>query len=49
MYLRQSAVGGIEPKSYIDLSSDTYQEGSSEWRAKKRSSIYRRSRAVIGR
>ena len=31
------------------LSSDTYQEESSEWRAKKRPSIYRRSRAVIGR
>ena len=30
-------------------SSDTYQEGSSEWRAQKRPSIYRRSRAVIGR
>ena len=29
--------------------SDTYQEGSSEWRAQKRPSIYRRSRAVIGR
>ena len=27
----------------------TYQEGSSEWRAQKRSSNYRRSRAVIGR
>ena len=30
-------------------SSETYQEGSSEWRAQKRPSIYRRSRAVIGR
>ena len=29
--------------------SDTYQEGSSEWKAQKRPSIYRRSRAVIGR
>ena len=32
-----------------NFSSDTYQEGSSEWRAQKRPSIYRRSRAVIGR
>ena len=31
------------------LPSDTYQEGSSKWRAQKRPSIYRRSRAVIGR
>ena len=31
------------------FSSDTYQEGSSEWRAQKRPSIYTRSRAVIGR
>ena len=31
------------------FSSDTYQEGSSEWKAQKRLSIYRRSRAVIGR
>ena len=29
------------------FSSDTYQEGSSEWRAQKRPSIYRRSPAVI--
>ena len=31
------------------FSSDTYQGGSSEWRAQKRPSIYRRSRALIGR
>ena len=30
-------------------SSDTYQEESSEWRAQNRPSIYKRSRAVIGR
>ena len=29
--------------------SDTYLEGLSEWRAQKRPSIYKRSRAVIGR
>ena len=34
------------PRSFL---FDTYQEGSSEWRAQKWPSIYRRSRAVIGR
>ena len=29
--------------------SYAYQEGSSEWKAQKRPSIYRRSRAVISR
>ena len=32
----------------LSSSSDTYQKRSSEWRAQKRPSIYRRSRAVIG-
>ena len=29
--------------------SDTCHQGSSEWRAQKRPSIHRRSRAVIGK
>ena len=42
--------GASNSESYeSELSSDAYQEGSSEWRAQKRPSIYRRSRAVIGR
>ena len=44
------ALVGVELETLVPpLSFDTYQEESSEWRAQKRPSIYRRSRAVIGR
>ena len=56
-FLLEEVVGGKELENCFEysvhflrsFSSDTYQEGSSEWRAQKRPSIYRRSRAVIGR
>ena len=52
----EELVGGTELENCFEksvhflrsFSSHTYQEGSSEWRAQKRPSIYR-SRAVIGR
>ena len=49
------ALAGVELETLVsepafrNFLSDTYQEGSSEWRAQKRPSIYRKSRAVIGR
>ena len=53
----EELVGGTELENCFEwnvhflrsFSSDADQKGSSEWRAQKRPSIYRRSRAVIGR